>query len=173
VNHDTSEVIAQLRRQLAQMDTWIDKAQAHATAKKYDANLLLQMRLAPDMFPLVRQYASACDSAKFAAARAAGVQPPSHPDDQVTWDQVRARVRDVVNYLEGFDASKFTNTASAEVRNPRYPGKYIPAADYLFHHSIPNFHFHCAMAYAILRHNGVDLGKADFLGTVPWRDEPK
>lgn len=172
MTHDTATLVAMMRRQLVQMDAWIDKAEAHAAAKKFDANVLLQARLAPDMMPLVRQYGSACDTAKFAAARLSGATAPSHPDDQTTWAQVRDRVRDVVAWLGDFSEDRFAGAAAVEVRLRFMPGKHLKGPEYLVHHSVPNFYFHCSMAYALLRHNGVDLGKADFLGAVPFRDDP-
>ncbi|MEQ1565025.1 MAG: DUF1993 domain-containing protein [Myxococcota bacterium] len=166
----TATIVGQLRRTLEGMDGWIDKVHAHATAKRYDADLLLQVRLAPDMFPLVRQYGSACDSAKLCAARLSGRPVPSHADDQKTWADVRHRVRDVVTILGGFGDADFANAAATKVVFPWNPGKGIQGREYLLQYVIPNFHFHASMAYAILRHNGVELGKADFLGPLPFHD---
>ena len=162
-------LILETKKLLQNIDGWLDKANAHATAKGYDANVLLQARLAPDMFPLVRQIQSACDSAKFAATHAAGKAPPSHPDNEQSLDEVRKRIRTMVTFLDGFKSSDFEGAESRKVSMPRWEGKSMPATDYVVEHAMPNFFFHYTTAYAILRHNGVDIGKRDYLGQVSYR----
>ena len=163
------EIVLEMRKLLRNMDGWFEKAKAHATAKNFDANLLMQARLAPDMFPLVRQVQSACDSAKFAAARTAGKEPPAHGDKEQTIDDVRARIATVVAYLETFKASDFDGAEKRTISTPRWEGKTMTAPDYFVEHAVPNFFFHFSMVYALLRHNGVDVGKRDYLGQLSLR----
>jgi hypothetical protein len=163
-------MVVQCTRTLRQMDHWIDKARAHAQHRRFDANLLLQCRLAPDMFPLVRQYGSACDNAKLLGARLTGRQAPVHADNQASWDEVRVRIHDVVGWLDALRVEDFAQAASVKATFPWVPGKYLAAEAYLFQYALPNFHFHATTAYAILRHNGVEVGKADFLGALPFQD---
>jgi hypothetical protein len=162
-------IVLEMRKLLHNMDGWFEKAKAHAATKKFDANLLLQTRLAPDMFPLVRQVQAACDSAKFAAARTAGKDPPSHADTEQTIDDLRARVATVVAYLETFKATDFDGAEKRTISNPRWEGKTMTAPDYFVEHAMPNFFFHFSMVYALLRHNGVDVGKRDYLGQLSLR----
>ena len=162
-------IVVEIKKLLGQMTTWIDKAEAHAASKGYEANVLLQARLAPDMFPLVSQFQSACDSAKFAAAFATGKEPPSHPDTEQTFAEIRARIASVIDYLGTFNAGDFEGLDSREVKRPRWEGRSMRASDYLLEQATPNFFFHFTMAYALLRHNGVDLGKRDYLGKLSLR----
>jgi hypothetical protein len=162
-------VVLEMKKLLENMGSWLDKAESHAAEKGYDANILLQSRLAPDMFPLVRQFQNACDNAKFAAAFTTGKEPPAHPDTEQTMDEVRARIATVIAYLDGFTAEDFEGTDSRTVRRPRWEGKSMTATDYFLEHAMPNFFFHLTTAYAILRHNGVELGKRDYLGRLNFR----
>lgn len=160
----TLGTIRQLSRSLEKMLGWLDKAAAHGAAKKFDPVTLLSARLAPDQYPLVRQYQSACDTAKLGAARLAGKEAPKHADTEQTVDEIRTRVRAVIEYLNAFTEADFAG-ADARMITPAFfpPGKGLPGADYLTQFVVPNFYFHVSMAYAILRHNGVDLGKMDFI----------
>jgi hypothetical protein len=162
-------IVLEMKKLLGTIDAWLDKASAHAAARKYDPAVLLQSRLAPDMFPLVRQLQSACDQAKYAAGRAAGKDVPAHPDIEQTFDDVRKRVSAVVAYLDGFTAGDFENTDARTIALPRWEGKAMTATNYFVEHAMPNFFFHLTTAYAILRHNGVELGKRDFLGALTLR----
>ena len=141
-------IVVEMKKLLGQMTTWIDKAEAHAASKGYEANVLLQARLAPDMFPLVSQFQSACDSAKFAAAFATGKEPPSHPDTEQTFAEIRARIASVIDYLGTFNAGDFEGLDSREVKRPRWEGRSMRASDYLLEQATPNFFFHFTMAYA-------------------------
>jgi uncharacterized protein len=161
--------VVQMKKLLRQIDGWLDKAEAHAAAKKFDATSLLQARLAPDMFPLVRQVQSTCDQAKYAVARTTGNEVPSHPDTEQTIAQLRQRVASVVTYLDGFSSSDFEGIGSRTVTTPRWEGKSMPAIEYFVEHAQPNFYFHYTMTYALLRHNGVEVGKRDFLGPLPLK----
>ena len=162
-------VLLEMRKLLGHLAAWLDKAEAHAAAKGYDPNTLLQARLAPDMFPLVRQFQNACDTAKFAAAFTTGKEPPSHPDTEQTFAEVRARIASVIEYLETFTAADFEGTDAREVKRPRWEGRSMRATDYFIEQAIPNFFFHLTTAYALLRHNGVDLGKRDYIGKLSFR----
>jgi len=162
-------LVLEMKKLLKNLDACLDKAVAHAAAKKFDAGLLLQMRLAPDMFPLVRQIQTACDTAKFAAARTTAKEPPSHPDTEQTVDEAKQRIAKVVAYLDGYKQADFDGIESRTVTLPRWEGKSMTAIDYLIEHALPNFMFHVTTAYAILRHNGVDVGKRDFLGQLTMR----
>jgi uncharacterized protein len=163
------ETIGQMKKMLGQMDKWLVAAAAHAQTKKFDPNVFLSLRLAPDQFPLARQVQSSCDTVKLAAARLAGQQAPSHADTEATLDELRARVSAVIAYLDGFSASDFTGAATRVITQPRWEGRIMTGADYFLEHALPNFFFHATHTYAILRHNGVGLGKRDFLGPLSQR----
>jgi len=162
-------MVVETKKLLRNLDGWLEKAVAHATAKGFDPGVLLQSRLAPDMFPLLRQIQSACDQAKYAAARAAGKEPPSHPDTEQTVDDARKRIAKVVSYLDELKEADFKGVEARVIRLPRWEGKSMTATDYFVEHAIPNFFFHVTMAYAILRHNGVEVGKRDYLGSLNLR----
>ena len=163
------KIVSQMKKQLEQLDGWLDAAVAFAAARSFDANVFLGMRLAPDQFAFVRQVQSACDSAKFGASRVSGAQAPSHPDTEQTIDELHARVRATVKYLGSFTAASFAEADAGVVALPRWEGKSLTAADYFVEHAVPNFYFHLTHAYAILRHGGVPLGKRDFLGALSFR----
>lgn len=162
-------IIGQLKKHLSNVDGWLDKALAHATAKKYDANTLLTARLAPDMFPLVRQIQAFCDQAKYAAGRVTGKEIPAHPDTETTIDELRKRIASVVAYLDTFTARDFEGSDDRSVTTPRWEGKSMVATTYLLEHAMPNFFFHLMTTYSILRHNGIDVGKRDYLGAITYR----
>ena len=162
--------VLQMSKMLGNLDRWLAKAVAFGESRKFDPNTLLHARLAPDMFPLLRQVQSACDGAKFLAARTSGKQPPKHPDDETTIDQLRARIANVREYLAGFAPDDFAGADARVVPLGFMPGKGLSAEDFAREMSIPNTYFHLVTAYAILRHNGVDLGKGDYLGRMNIRD---
>lgn len=162
--------VPQLTRTLKQVHTWLDKAEAHATAKKFDVNTLLTARLAPDMFPLARQVQSISDNAKGTAARLAGVAIPSFPDEEKTVAELRARLDKTVAFLETLKREQFDGAEARVVTLPWMQGKGFKGLDYLVGFALPNFYFHATAAYTILRHNGVDVGKMDFLGALPLID---
>jgi len=162
--------IAHMQKMLRNLDRWIERAIANAEARKYDAEVLVQARLAPDQYAFVRQVQSACDTAKFAAARLAGKDAPSHPDTETTIAQLRERIASVVGWLEGFGPSDFAHAGSAKLSLPWMRGKAMTGVDYLSQFAVPNFYFHLTTAYSILRHNGVDVGKMDYLGGISMQD---
>jgi len=163
------ETVRQMKKMLGQLDTWIEKAATFAQTKKFDTSVYLTLRLAPDQFAFARQVQTACDTAKLVAARLTGKEAPSHPDTEQTLDELRARVRALVTYIEGFSAKDFEGAATRVITQPRWEGKVMSGADYFLEHGVPNFFFHLTHAYAILRHNGVDLGKRDYLGPLSQR----
>lgn len=165
----TYAIVLEMKKLLHNLDGWLDKAVSTATAKKFDPNVLLQSRLAPDMFPLIRQVQTACDNAKFAAARAAGKEAPKHPDEEKTIEEVRARIATTISYLETFTKSDFEAIGTRTVALPFWEGKSMHAFDYVIEFALPNFFFHLTTAYAILRHNGIEVGKRDYIGSLNFR----
>jgi hypothetical protein len=163
------ESIRQMHKMLGQLDTWLVKATDYAQKKPFDANTLLVFRLAPDQFPFVRQVQISCDHAKFAPARLTGKEAPTHPDDEQSIDALRARIRSVRAWLDSFDAGSFEGAAKRVITLPRWEGKGLTGEDYLLEYAQPNFYFHVTHAYAILRHNGIDLGKKDYVGPMSLR----
>ena len=166
--HDAS--VPQLKKMLGNLDQWLEAAVAHAQKKSFDPSVLLAARLAPDQYPLTRQIQSACDAAKLACARLTGKEAPKHPDTEQTVDELRARIRACVSYLDTFTAADFEGAATRLVDLSFMPGKALRGTDYLNELALPNFYFHATTAYAILRHNGVPLGKASFIGSLKLVD---
>lgn len=160
------DVVAQCVLSLKNLLICLDKAEQYADAKKFDTSVLLTSRLAPDMQPLTYQVQSACDYIKAAAAWLSGQTPPRHEDNERTIDELRARIRKTVAFAESVTAAQYAQAGGREVRLSWAPGKVIGGKDYLLQMTIPNTYFHIAMAYAILRHNGVDVRKQDFLGPI-------
>jgi hypothetical protein len=163
------QTLSQMKKMLGHLDKWLDAAAAFAKEKSFDPNVFLGLRLAPDQFPFVRQVQSSCDTLKLAAARLAGKEAPSHPDTEQTIDELHTRIRTVLTYVDGFSEKDFEGAASRTISTPRWEGKVMSGSDYFLEHSIPNFFFHVTHAYAILRHNGVNLGKRDYLGPLTMR----
>jgi hypothetical protein len=159
-----ADAIAQMVKNLRNLDRWLERATQHAAARKFDVDVLLASRLAPDQFPLVRQIQSACDTAKLTAARLAGIDAPSHPDTETTLVQLRERIANVASWLEGLGAAAFDGASERKISTGWMRGKAMSASDYLFQFAQPNFFFHLVTAYSILRHNGVELGKMDYIG---------
>jgi hypothetical protein len=149
----------------------LDKAEAHATAKKFDPAVLLNTRLAPDMFSLTRQVQIATDLAKNGGARLAGIEPPRYEDTETTIEQLKARIAKTVAFLKTLDRNKIDQSADREINFPLGPVNkgQMKGDDYLNHFVLPNVYFHCTAAYAILRHCGVEIGKQDFLGAIPMK----
>lgn len=162
-------IISQMKKMLGQLDKWLEAAGASAKTRSFDPNVFLGLRLSPDQFAFARQVQTACDTAKLAASRLSGKEAPAHPDTEQTLDELRARVTSVIEYLNGFSAKDFEGAASRVVTQPRWEGKVMSGADYFLEHAVPNFFFHVTHAYAILRHNGVNVGKRDYLGALSLR----
>jgi uncharacterized protein len=160
------QVISQCAQSLKNLETCLDKAERHAAAKKFDVGVLMTSRLAPDMKDFTYQVQSACDYVKAAAAWLSGQAPPKHEDNEQTIGELRARIRKTVGFAENVKETQYTGASERKVKLSWAPGKIISGEDYLLQMTIPNTFFHIAMAYAILRHNGVDVGKMDFLGPI-------
>jgi uncharacterized protein len=143
----------------------LEKAAAHAEAKKIDPAVLVSARLFPDMFALVRQVQIACDSAKGGAARLAGLEPPAHEDSEKTFAELIGRCQKTVAYLQTLTAAQIDGSEDKTITwQTRSSSKSMQGLPYLHRHVLPNVYFHFTTAYNILRHNGVEVGKKDFLG---------
>jgi uncharacterized protein len=164
------DTIREMKKLLAQLDKWLVTAASHAQSKSFDPNVFLGLRLAPDQFPLSRQIQTACDTLKLGVSRLTGKDAPSHADTEQTLEELRERVKSTLAYVEGFSANDFEAAASRLVSQPRWQGKVMTGTDYFHEHMLPNFFFHLTHTYGILRHNGVSLGKRDYLGAVTLRD---
>jgi uncharacterized protein len=162
------QAISQCTQMLKNLESWLGKAEEYAGAKAFDVGVLMTGRLAPDMKPLVYQVQSACDYVKAAAACLSGQTPPKHEDNEQTIDELRARIRKTVAFAESVTEAQYAGAAERKVSLSWAPGKVLGGEDYLLQMTIPNVYFHIVMAYAILRHNGVDIGKMDFLGPIDW-----
>jgi hypothetical protein len=149
----------------------LDKAEAFAVARKFDPSVLLNTRLAPDMFSLTRQVQVATDLAKNGAARLAGVEPPRYEDKESTIAELKARLAKTVAYIKTLDAKTIDAAFDRQITFPLGPNNKgeMKGGDYLNHFVLPNVYFHLTAAYAILRHCGVEIGKQDFLGAIPLK----
>src|SRR5579862_5354036 len=149
----------------------LDKTAAYATAKKVEPAVLVNYRLAPDMFSLGRQVQVACDQAKNGTARLAGVEPPKFEDNETTIEQLKERIAKTVAFLKGLDTKTIDGSSEREITFPLGPTNkgHMKGSDYLNHFVLPNVYFHLTAAYAILRHLGVEIGKQDFLGAIPMK----
>ena len=159
--------IPALTRGLSNMSAFLDKAAAHAETKKFDTIVLAQSRLFPDMHPLARQVQIACDTAKGAAARLAQVEIPKHPDTETTFPELKTRIAKTLEFLKSITPSQLQGAESRdiEIKFPNGSWKFT-GIGYLTDFVLPNFYFHMSTVYALLRSNGVDVGKGDFLGAI-------
>ena len=153
-------------RVLNNMLAWLDKAQAHAEARKFEVNNYLCLRLAPDMLPFTRQIQIATDGVKGCMARLSGTENPKWDDTETTMDELRARIHKTMAYVQGFQAAQIDGTEAKEILLPTRSGEPMKftGENYLKHFVLPNLYFHATTTYALLRHAGVELGKKDFLG---------
>jgi hypothetical protein len=163
------ESFLQMKKMLGQVNTWLDKAEAYAKERSFEPSLYVGFRLAPDQLAFARQIQIACDTAKLGASRLTGKEAPPHADNEQTLDELRVRIRSVVSYLDSFSEKDFEGSGSRSITQPRWEGKVMTGKDYFFEHVQPNFYFHAAHTYAILRHNGVPVGKRDYLGALSQR----
>jgi hypothetical protein len=153
--------VPQLKLSLRNLDRWLVKASEHANAAQ-----LLTARLAPDQFHFTKQVQTATDNAKLIAARLAGKQAPSHPDTETSYEELRARVASVVEYLDTFKREDFDSVVEKIVLPWMKEPQHLLAADYVVQFALPNYYFHLTTAYAILRNQGLQLGKMDFIGPI-------
>jgi hypothetical protein len=165
--HDLTAV--QFAKVLNNLDAILTKSAGYADAKKIDFGVLLQSRLAPDQFPLLMQIQIATDTAKLAVFRLTGKEAPPHDDKEKTLPEIRTRLKDVISYLTSVTAQDFKGAEEKKVTQARWEGKYLNGYEYTIQHAVPNFYFHVTTAYEILRHNGVDIGKKDYLGQMPFK----
>ena len=149
------------------LSTILDKAEAYAAERKIEPDVLLNWRLAPDMFPLTRQIQLVSDSAKGAAARLAGVEVPKFADEEKTFAELKARIAKTVKFVEGFAPKDIDGSETRDITlTVGGQSLHFKGEPYLVHFVLPNFYFHATTAYAILRRCGVDIGKRDFLGAI-------
>lgn len=161
--------IIQFSKTLKNLEAILDKASAQAAEKKVEFEVYLNSRLVPDQFNLIRQVQIACDTAKLCAARLTGKTAPVHDDTEKTLSDLKTRIAEVVSYLATYSAADFKDSATIKVSQPRWEGKYLTGAEFAVQHAIPNLYFHVTTAYAILRHNGITIGKKDYLGDMPYK----
>lgn len=157
-----------LKQMLTALAGVLDKTQAHAESKKIDAAVLLNARLAPDMFPLVRQVQIAVDFAKGISSRLAGIEVPSWPDDaNASFQDLQALIARVVAHLDGLEPAQFADAQQRQIvlRAGTPKERSLQGNAYLLHYGLPQFFFHVTTAYAIARHHGVDIGKRDYMGS--------
>jgi uncharacterized protein len=149
---------------LAKLSKQLDKAAEYAAAKKFDTSVLAHARLAPDMYPLIKQVQLATDFAKSGTARLAGIDPPKFEDTEQTFDELRARIKKTIDFVSSVKADSFKGAEDRDIVIPLRDTKLeFKGLVYLRDWALPNFYFHLTAAYSILRHNGVDVGKRDFL----------
>ncbi len=156
----------QMKKTLGQLDHWLVLATEFAKTKSFDPNIILGFRLAPDQLPFARQIHLTCDTVKLSISRLTGKEAPVHADTEQTIEELRARVASVIAYLDGFSAADFEGAATRVISQPRWEGKVMSGHDYFLEHALPNFFFHVSHVYALLRHNGVPIGKRDYLGPL-------
>lgn len=154
-------------RVLTNLAAILEKGAANCEARKIDPAVMVNGRIAPDMFPLKKQVQLASDIAKAGGARLSGQEPPSYEDSEATFPELIERVRKTIAFLEGVDRAKIDGSESRAISwKARDTVRTMEGYPYLFHYILPNLYFHASMAYAILRHNGVDVGKGDWLGKL-------
>jgi hypothetical protein len=153
-------------RVLGSMLAWLDRAEAHAQARSFDPTNYLGLRLAPDMLPFSRQIQIASDGAKGCMSRLAGTEIPKWEDNESTLDELRARIRRTLDHVQSFSPAQLEGSDSREIAIPMRSGDTLrfDGESFLKYFALPNFYFHATTTYALLRHAGVELGKADFLG---------
>ena len=163
------QTLQQFIKTLGQIDSWLVRAEAYAETKGFDSAVLLQARLAPDQFAFARQVQIACDTVRVGVARVIGRDVAELPDIERTVPELRARVAATLADCLTFTEADFADLEAHTVTQPRWKGQVMSAHDYFLQHVLPNFYFHATTAYAILRHNGVPIGKKDFLGERTMR----
>jgi uncharacterized protein len=154
------------QRMLGNLSHFLDKAQAYAESKKFDTAVLVNSRLAPDMLNFATQVRIACDASKLAVFRIAGIEAPKFEDKETTFDELKARIQKTLDYLATVKPEQLNGTEAKDITFPvgrEGQTRTLSGEDYLKHWATPNMYFHVTTAYALLRHNGVDLGKTDFL----------
>jgi uncharacterized protein len=161
--------IPQFMKMLHNLSKIIDKGATFAESKKIDSEVFANFRLAPDQFPLARQVQIACDTAKLCAARLTATDAPLHDDSEKTLADLKNRIQSTLQYLESVRPEQFKGAEERKISQPRWEGKYLLGTEYALQHALPNIYFHITTAYSILRHNGVEVGKKDYLGEMPYK----
>lgn len=161
--------VPQFTKMLRNLNSILDKAVLNAEAKKYEVEVLLNSRLAPDQFNLIRQIQIACDSAKSCIAKVTGKDAPVYEDNEKTLPELKARINKTIEYINSFNPNEINEFEQIKISQPRWEGKYLFPLEYVCEYSIPNFYFHITTAYSILRHNGVEIGKKSYLGELPFK----
>ncbi|HXH76614.1 MAG TPA: DUF1993 domain-containing protein [Bacteriovoracaceae bacterium] len=161
--------VPQFTKMLQNLSLVLDKAQKNAETRKFDMDVLLNARLAPDQFNFIRQVQIVCDTAKLCASRLTGKEAPVNEDKEKTLPELKARIEQTVGYLHTFSANDFKGAEDKHISQPRWEGKYLFGKEFALQHAIPNFYFHFTTAYSILRNQGVDVGKKDYLGEMPYK----
>jgi hypothetical protein len=159
----------QFVKTLKNLTAILDKATTYAETKKFDTAVLMQSRLAPDQLPFGRQIQIACDTAKLGCSRVTTKPAPENADTEATFAEIKTRIESTIKFLETINAKDFVGAEERRVTTPRWEGKTLSGTEYIVHHTIPNFYFHVTTAYSILRHNGVEIGKSDYLGPIPFK----
>jgi len=162
--------VPQFIHMLKNLNAFLTKAEIHGKTKNFDMQVLLNDRLAPDMFPMMKQIQIACDTAKLCASRLSSKEAPLNDDSEKTLSDIQGRIQQTIKYLETFSAKDFEGAETKHITQPRWEGKYLTGKEYVIHHVVPNLYFHITTTYAILRHNGVDVGKKDYLGGLPFKN---
>lgn len=157
---------------LTNLSSIITKAAAHAEGKKAKTEQLMNDRLVFDQFDFKRQVQIACDNAKGTAARIAGIEAPKSEDTEKTPEELVARIEKTIGFLKTIRPEQLIGKEENPVDIYYLPGKHLPAFEYVVNQALPNFYFHVVTAYSILRKNGVDIGKSDYIGMLPYRDTP-
>lgn len=161
--------VVQFSKMLKNLSAILQKAESFAALKKVDMAVLLNTRLSVDQFNLIRQIQIACDIAKLGVARLTATEAPKHEDNEATLAELQTRIQSVIDYLAGFSEADFADAAERHISQPRWEGKYLSGHEFAIEWAIPNVYFHVTTAYAILRHLGVDVGKKDYLGEMPFK----
>jgi hypothetical protein len=163
--------VVQFSKMLRNLDAILDKGAAFAESRKIDLGVLLNSRLAPDQFNLIRQVQIATDTAKLGVARLTGKveSAPYHADTETTLEELKTRIQSVLDFLAQITPEDFVGATERQISQPRWEGKYLTGLEFAIQHAVPNLYFHVTTAYAILRHNGVDVGKKDYLGPLPYK----
>ncbi len=160
--------IPQFIKILGNLSHFLDKAAQHADHKKFETSVYMNSRLAPNQFDFTKQVQIACDTAKLTASRLTGKEAPKNEDNEKTFAELKTRIESTTKFLKTITAKDFEGADVKRITTPRWEGKTLSGKDLVICHSIPNFYFHVTTAYAILRHNGVEVGKADYLGPLPF-----
>lgn len=161
--------VTQYTRMLTNLDKILDKGAAFADSKKVEMSVLLHSRLAPDQFNLLKQVQVVTDTAKLCCARLTGKDAPTHDDKETTLPELKKRITEVITYMKTLSPNDFKGSEEKKITTPRWENKYMTGLDYVNEHATPNLCFHIAVAYSILRHNGVDVGKKDYLGELSFK----